>query len=72
MSRVGGISLDGLVVCSRYRLLPGMNPPNGAESALASTAILVGVPPAAETRFSAGIMVQSEHVTCGGMGVRKV
>lgn len=31
---------------------------------LTSTAILVGVPPAADTRFSAGIIVQSEHVTC--------
>ncbi len=31
---------------------------------LTSTAIRVGVPPAADTRFSAGIIVQSEQVTC--------
>lgn len=35
------------------------------ESSPTSTAIRVGVPPAAETRFSAGIIVQSEQVTCG-------
>lgn len=28
-----------------------------------STAMRVGVPPAADTKFSAGIIVQSEHVT---------
>lgn len=39
----------------------------GGKGKLTSTDILVGVLPAAETRFSAGIMVQSEHVTCKGV-----
>lgn len=39
---------------------------------LTSRAILVGVPPAVDTRFSAGIIVQSEQVTCGGRKLNEV
>ena len=40
-------------------------PNEGQKAKPTFTAILVGVPVATDTRFSAGIIVQSEHVTCG-------